>query len=61
MAQLADLTAPEMRATTRLHRDNARWQLVEKLQHLHAPQLLAQNRTTRGISTMHLKHILCQI
>ena len=41
VAELADLTAPEISAATSVHRDDAGRQLVEKLQHLHAAQFLA--------------------
>ena len=43
MPQLADLAAPEMRAATGFHRDDAGRQLTEELQNLHAPQLPAQD------------------
>jgi hypothetical protein len=61
MTQLADLAAPEMRASAGFHRDNTRWRLAEGRQHLIPTQLLAQNRTARVVSPIHLKHILRQI
>lgn len=61
VAQLADLTAPEMRAATGFHRHDTRLQLAEEGQHLIPPQRLAQLRPTRGISPMDLKHILRQV
>ena len=61
MAQLPDLSAPEVRASAGFHRDNTRWQLAEERQHLIPPQLLAQNHTARAVSPMHLKHILRQV
>jgi hypothetical protein len=69
MAELADLAAPEVRASAGFHRDNTRWQLAEDRQHLIPPHLLAQNRTARAVSPMPLdrrgaegdKHILRQV
>jgi len=61
MAKLADLAPLEVSAATGFHRDNARRQLPEKLQHLRSPQLLAQNPPARAIGPMDLKHILRQI
>lgn len=58
MAKLADLTTPEMSAAAGFHRNDAGRELAEKLQHLCAPQLLAQDRTTTAVGPMHLKHIL---
>jgi alcohol dehydrogenase len=43
------------------HRANIRWQLAEERLHLIPPHLLAQNRTARAVSPMHLKHILRQV
>jgi hypothetical protein len=58
-----------VRPATGFHRDDARRQLAEKLQNLCSPQLLAQNRPARAVSSMHLdrkgaegdKYILRQI
>jgi hypothetical protein len=50
-----------MRAATGFHRDDARRQSTEELQSLHAPQLLAQDRFTRAVSTMNPEYILRQI
>jgi len=61
MAQLPYLTAPEVGAAAGFHRDNARRQLAEKLQNLSSTQLLAQDRSTSAVGSMHLKHILSQI
>jgi len=60
MAQLADFARPEVSTATRFHRDTARRQLPEELQHLCSPQLLAQHCTARAVCAMHLEHILCQ-
>jgi hypothetical protein len=60
MAKLADLAPPEVSASTGFHRDNARRQLPEKLQHLRSPQLLAQNPPARAIGPMDLKYSLRQ-
>jgi hypothetical protein len=62
-AEISDsnLSTPEMRTATRFHGDDAGRQLAEKLQHLSAPQLLAQDRTTIAVGPMHLEHILRQI
>lgn len=49
MAQLADLTTPEMSAATGFHRENTGLQPAEEGQHLTPPQLLAQNRLPRSI------------
>jgi len=40
MTKFANLAAPEMRAATSLHSNNARRQLPEELQHLITSQLL---------------------
>jgi len=61
MAQLADLTAPEVGTATGLHRHDARGQLAEKLQHLRSAYLFAQNRPSCAVGSMHLEHILRQI
>ena len=44
MAQLPDLSAPEMGATTGFHRHDTGWQLGEEGQHLMPPQLPSQDR-----------------
>ena len=54
VAQLPDLSAPEVRPAAGFHRDNTRWHLAEERQHLTPPQLLAQNRTAHAVSPMHL-------
>jgi len=61
VAQLANLTAPEMSTPAGLHRNDASRKLAEKRQNLRPPQLLAQNRSACAIGSMHPEYNLCQI
>jgi hypothetical protein len=61
MAQLPDLAAPEMRATTGFHGNDAARHPAKERKHLIPPQLLAQHHLTRPVSPVNLKHILRQI
>ena len=61
MAKLADLTPQKMSAATGFHRDNAKWQLLEKFQNLSSPQFLTQNCPPCAFSPIDLKYILRQI
>lgn len=51
MAQLADLTAPEMSAAAGFHRHNTGLQLAEKRKYLIPSRLLAQHRRTSVTKT----------
>jgi hypothetical protein len=61
MAQLADLTAPEVGAPAGFHDHNAGQQLTEKRENLVPSQLLAQNWSPRDVSAMRLKHVLRKV
>src|SRR3954463_2235500 len=61
MTELGDLTAPIMRAATRLHGHRAGRQRCEERQKLAAAQLLAKDHRARAVSPMKLKDVLGEI
>jgi len=61
MAKLLELASPLVRRGTRLHADEARRQLAEKLDHLTAPELLLQHRLVGSIDAVHLEDVLGEI
>jgi hypothetical protein len=50
-----------VRRGARLHADETRRQLAEKLEHLPAPELLLEHRLPSSIDAMHLEDVLGDI
>jgi len=61
VTKFSDLTCPVMRTAACFHGDSAGRLFGEELQHLVAPQLLAENNSAGSIRSVGLKDILCQI
>ncbi len=61
MAEPADLPAPMVRATARLHRHRAAWLRSHKVQQLRPAQLLTERNRPVRPRTVHLKAVLRQI
>jgi hypothetical protein len=61
MPELRDLSRPVMRGGAGFNADKARSLPLKERQDLAAPQLPANNRSTRRINAMHLKDVLREI
>ena len=63
VAKLSQLASPVLRRGARLHADEARRQLAEKLKHLAASKrlLFLENRLAESINAMHLENGLGEI
>src|SRR5215813_9311942 len=61
VAKRTQLARPLVRRRTRLHPNNAARQPAEERQNLSTPKLLAQNRRSLCIDSVHLKNMLRQV
>src|SRR3954447_23067666 len=61
MAELHQLAAPVMRASTGLHRHGARWLRSEELNQLLTRDTPTEQHGTRRICAMRVKNLLCDI
>jgi hypothetical protein len=61
MAKLGDLTRPVVSIAAGFHRHHARWPTSEKLEHLLAPQPVAEYDLAGRICSVCLKHPLRQV
>ena len=61
VAELPELARPLVRRGARLHANQARRQLAEKLEHLAASELLLEHRLLGSIDAMHLEDVLGEI
>ena len=61
MPELGDLPRPKMSGETRFEGDHTRWKVGEKCKNLTSPDLPSEHRSSIGVGTVNLKHILCDI
>src|SRR5262245_37283054 len=61
MPERLQLTRPVMRATARLHPNQARREIREEARHLRALKLLPEQHLAPLVHTVDLKHVLCQV
>jgi hypothetical protein len=61
VGKLPELASPMVRRGARLHADETRCQLAEKLEHLPAPELPLEHRLPGSIDAMHLEDVLGNI
>lgn len=61
MPKSLQCASPVVRAGTRFHANQTRWQVHENLRNLSAPQLLAQHGLSSFVNPVNLKHVFRQI